>query len=96
MARADKAESAGFRDAGELRYFGVVSVDLMVVHSMQGEWEEVGELASETLPILGSMSLHRETVAAIGLLAEAVEAETLSRRHLNDLRIALRQDPLAA
>ena len=84
----------GFIDADESRYFGMVSVDLMTIHSQQGEWEEVGKLASETLPILGSMKLHSETVAAVNLLAEAVEAESLSRRLLKDLRVALRQDPL--
>ncbi|MCP3957394.1 MAG: hypothetical protein GY719_06040 [bacterium] len=90
-----QAARAGFRDIDEMRYFGMVSVDLMTIHSQQGEWEKVRELASKTLPILDSMSLHSETVAAVGLLAEAVEAGSLSRRLLNDLRVALRQDPLA-
>ncbi|MCP3957032.1 MAG: hypothetical protein GY719_04185 [bacterium] len=87
---------AGFRDAEEPRYFGLVSVDLMTIHSQQGDWERVGVLAAETLPILGSLSLHAETVAAVGLLAEAVEARSLSCRLLSDLRTALRQDPLTA
>ncbi|MCP3957596.1 MAG: AraC family transcriptional regulator [bacterium] len=86
---------AGFRDAGEPRYFGLVSVDLMIVHSLQDDWERVGVLAAKTLPILSSQSLHSETVAAVGLLAEAVEVGGLSRRLLNELRVALRQDPLA-
>ncbi len=90
-----QAARAGFRDVDEMRYFGLVSVDLMTIHSQQGEWERVGELAVLTLPFLDSMSLHSETVAAVGLLAEAVEAGSLSRRLLKDLRGALRQDPLA-
>ncbi len=73
----------------------MVSVDLMTIHSQQGEWERVGDLASKTLPILSSLSLHRETVAAVGLLTEAIEAGSLSPRILKDLRVALRQDPLA-
>ncbi len=85
----------GFNDAGELRYFGLVSVDLMLVHSMQDDWERVGVLAARTLPILNSLKLHSETVATVGLLADAVEAGSLSRRLLKDLRGALRQDPLA-
>ncbi len=84
-----------FRDAAESRYLGMVSVDLMTIHSQLGEWEKVGELAAATLPILTSMHLHSETVAAVGLLAEAVKAGSLSRRLLKDLRAALRQDPLA-
>ncbi len=84
-----------FRDADESRYLGMVSVDLMTIHSQLGEWERVGELAVVTLPLLTSMQLHSETVAAVGLLAEAVEAGSLSRRLLKDLRAALRQDPLA-
>ena len=87
--------STGFQEAGEMRYFGMVSVDLMTIHSQQGEWEKVGALASETLPILSSVRLHHETVAAVNLLAEAVEAQGLSCQLLKDLRVALRKDPLA-
>ncbi len=90
------AARAGFRDADELRDFGLVSVDLMVVHSMQDDWGRVGVLASKTLPILGSLRLHGETLAVVGVLARAVEAEGLSRRLLNELRDALRQDPLTS
>ncbi len=90
-----QAARKGFSDADEMRYFGLVSVDLMTIHSQQGEWERVGDLASKTLPILTSMQLHSETVAAVGLLVEAVEADTLSPLILKDLRVALRQDPLA-
>ncbi len=90
-----QAARAGFRDADERRYFGIVSVDLMTVHARQGDWERVGALAAETLPVLDSLCLHRETVAAVGFLAEAVEAGSLSRRLVNDLRAALRRDPLA-
>ena len=85
----------GFRDAGEPRYFALVSVDLMTVQSMQDDWKRVGELAVKTLPILTSLQLHSETLATVGILAQAVEAESLSRRVLNELREALRQDPLA-
>ena len=86
---------ASFRDADELRYFGMVSVDLMTIHSLLGDWKPVEMLASETLPILGSLSLHTETLAAVGLLAQAVEAQNLSRRLLSEFRQTLRQDPLA-
>ena len=82
-------------DSGETRYFGLVSVDLMIVYSMQDDWQRVGVLAAKTLPMLSSQSLHSETLAAIRLLAKAVEAQEPSRRLLKDLRIALRQDPLA-
>ena len=87
---------AGFRDAQEPRYFGVVSVDLMVVHSMQDDWESVVALAAEALPILGAQKLHSETLAAVKLMVQAVEAESLSQRHLQKLRDALRQDPLTS
>ncbi len=90
------AARATFRDADERRYFALVSVDLMVVHSMQEDWGEIGALASETLPMLGAQRLHGETLAAVGVLARAVEAEGLSRRLLNEFRDALRQDPLIA
>ena len=91
-----QAARAGFSDADEPRYYGLVSVDLMIVYSMQENWEKVGELAVSTLPLLTSMQLHSETVAAVGLLAEAVEAQDgLSQQLLKDLQTALRQDPLA-
>ena len=85
---------AGFRGAHEPRYFGVVSVDFMVVYATQYDWGNVKTLAAEALPILGSQQLHKETLVAVKLLAEAVEAGSLSRRLVTDLRAALRQDPL--
>lgn len=89
-----QAAGTGFREAGERRYYALVSVDLMIVHAEQDDWQRVGALASKTLPILSSLSLHPETLATVALLAKAVEAGSLSRRLLNDLRVALRQDPL--
>ena len=83
-----------FCDADESRYLGMVSVDLMTIHSQLGEWKTVGELAVGALPILTAMQLHSETVAAVDLLAKAVEARSVSRRLLQDLRAVLRQDPL--
>ncbi|MEM7353256.1 MAG: helix-turn-helix domain-containing protein [Acidobacteriota bacterium] len=83
-----------FQDAEEMRYFGLVSVDLMTINSQLGEWDDVRKLASETIPIITSLDLHSETVAVVGLLAEAVEAQELSRRLVNDVRLALRRDPL--
>ncbi len=83
-----------FYDAEQSRYLGMVSVDLMTIHSQLGDWEKVGELAGPTLPLLTAMQLHGETVAAVDLLAEAVKAGSVSRRLLQDLRAVLRQDPL--
>ncbi len=85
---------AGFDDANEPRYFALVSVDLMIVHSLQDDWEGVGELASKTLPILGSLEVHSETLTAVNILVQALEAKNLSRRLLAKLRAALRRDPL--
>ncbi len=76
------------------RYLGRISVDLMAIHAQLGEWKTVEDLAVVTLPILNEMHLHSETIAAVDLLAEAVKAGNLSRRLLQDLQVALRQDPL--
>ena len=84
----------GYREAGDPRPFSKVSVDLMSIHARLGDWHRVEELASETLPMLGSLELHRETIAAVRLLTEALEARGLSSRLLDDLRVALRRDPL--
>ncbi len=86
---------AGFSNAGESTCFALISVDLMVVHSKQDAWGSVLELALEVLPILDSLRLHGETVAAVGLLAKAVSTNTLSHRLLKELRELLLQDPLA-
>ena len=80
----------------ERGYYAMVSVDLMVVHSMQDDWETVGAMAAETLPILSSLTLHSETVATVKLLVQATEAGSVSHRLLNDLQNALRHDPLAS
>ncbi len=76
------------------RYLGKICVDLMTIHSQLGEWKTVGELAVATLPLLTAMQPHSETVTAVDLLVEAVKADDLSLRILQDLRVALQQDPL--
>ncbi len=87
---------AGFRDAQELSCFAQVAVDLMAIHSIHDDWESVVALAAEAMPILASQRLHSETLAAVKLLAQAVEAESLSQRVLQQLRDALLQDPLTS
>ena len=85
---------AAFRDADELRCFGRITVDLMIVHSELDDWERVGTLAYKTLPILDSLRLHSETLATVDCLAKAVEAGRLTRCLLSELRDALSLDPL--
>ena len=92
--RLYQAARTGFSNAGERRYYALVSVDLMIVHAEQDDWQRAGALAAETLPLLSSLNLHPETLATVALLAKAVEAGSLSRQLLSDLRIALRHDPL--
>ena len=92
--RLYQAARTGFSKAGERRYYALVSVDLMLVHAEQDNWQRAGALAAETLPLLSSLNLHPETLATVALLAKAVEAGSLSRQLLSDLRIALRHDPL--
>ncbi len=89
-----QAARVKFHGAGERRYYALVSVDLMIVHAMQEDWQSVGALAVKTLPILSSLKLHPETVAAVDLLAKAIATEDFSHRLLRDLRDALRQDPM--
>ena len=86
---------AGFWTAGEGRDFAIISVDLMVLRSKRDGWEDVLELATEALPILESLKLHGETVAAVSLLAQAVRCDNVSRHLLRNLRELLTQDPLA-
>ena len=86
---------AGFQDVDEQRCCALVSVDLMVVCAMQGDWKNIVPMAAEAVAILASQQLHDETLAVVKLLTKAVETRDIPRRLLTDLQAALRQDPLA-
>lgn len=86
---------AGYREAGEQMYFGIVAVDVMVVYATQDDWGNVVSLAAEAVPILVLQELHDETLAVVKLLAKALKTRDITRRLLTDLQAALRQDPLA-
>lgn len=85
----------GFVDADDQNCVALISVDLMVVQSKRDAWESVMNLATDALPILESQRLHRETVVAVGLLAQAVSTNSFSCRLLQELRELLLHDPLA-
>ncbi len=84
----------GFSDLGEKRLWALVALDQMMLYYGLGRAAETTKLTASTLPILQSMKLYPETLAAIRLLAEeAVELE-LREDLLLRVRKLLLQDPL--
>ncbi len=62
--------------------------------SEQDRWAGVLDLAPQCLPILESLKLYRETVAAVSLLSQAVEAGEVPSVLLRHVRNTIRRDPL--
>ena len=73
-----------------------VDLDLALLHCDRGEWSRVLDLASEAVPLLEPLRLGRETLNAVGLLAEAVKGEEISQELLRKVKRCLeleRSDP---
>jgi tetratricopeptide (TPR) repeat protein len=53
----------------------LVSLDLALLYAGQGRTAELKKLAEEMLPIFTSRQIHREALAALAFLRQAIEAE---------------------
>ncbi len=84
----------GFARARESGCFSLASLDLAVLYTHLDAWPKVKEIAVQTLPILRSLQLHEETVAAVSLLAEATAKQELTAALLGEARDRLERDPL--
>ena len=89
------ATRVGYAEAEEHGSFGIVSLDLAILYTEQGRWSKALEIAAEIAPILESRNLHEDTLAAVRLLAQEVEAGEVSSALLSQLREAILRDPLA-
>lgn len=57
----------------------LVSLELALLYAEQGRTEELKRLAADMVPIFTSQYIHREALAALTFLRQAVEAEQASR-----------------
>jgi tetratricopeptide (TPR) repeat protein len=81
LGQADQAESLflaardGFIDEGIPYDTALVSLELAMLYAEQGRTADLKRLAGEMVPIFSSLHIHREALAALTYLKQAVEAE---------------------
>jgi hypothetical protein len=81
LGQADQAESLflaardGFVGEGIPYDTALVSLELATLYAEQGRTADLKRLAEEMVPIFSSLSIHREALAALAYLKQAVEAE---------------------
>ncbi len=84
----------GYAGVEEFSALGMVSLDLAILYAEQGRWASARETAADAVPIIESQRLHAETLAAVRLLAHAVEAGNVPWALLRQVREAVLKDPL--
>ncbi|MFY9823481.1 MAG: tetratricopeptide repeat protein [Thermoanaerobaculia bacterium] len=68
----------GFVKEGVPYDTALVSLELALLYAEQGRTEELKRLAADMVPIFTSRHIHRETLAALTFLRQAMEAEQAS------------------
>jgi len=53
----------------------LVSLEIAMLYAEQGRTAELKQLAAEMVPIFSSLHIHREALAALAFLAQAIESE---------------------
>ncbi len=86
----------GFLRAGDSRLAVLVALDLAALDSRHGERRRALDLAKWSVPILETMNLHEETIAAIDFLARESAASRIDQRVLVEVARLLRLDPLVS
>jgi tetratricopeptide (TPR) repeat protein len=71
-----RAARAGFLTEGIPYDTALVSLDLALLFARQGRSDELQSLATEMIPLFASRHIHREALAALSFLQQALEAET--------------------
>ena len=84
----------GFNDLGEERLWALAALDQTILYSGLGRVAEAMKLAVSTLPVLQSIRLYPETLAALRLLIEETAEMELRQDLLLEVRELLTQDPL--
>lgn len=85
---------AGFVAASEAYSVALVDLELALLYTNQDAWDKVVAFSSEAVPLLEGLRLYEETLAAVALLARAIETEQVPPQVLKTVRESLEQDPL--
>ena len=103
LGQADQAESLflaardGFLQEGIPYDTALVSLELATLYAEQGRMADLKRLAEEMVPIFSSLHIHREALAALAFLQQAVESEQVSLELVRDVAAYLRRaqhDPI--
>ena len=81
MAQAEKlflTARDGFVADGIPYDTALVSLELAILYARQGSTADLKRLAQEMLPIFSSLQVHREALAALSFLQQAVDTERLT------------------
>lgn len=68
----------GFVEEGVPYDTALVSLEIATLYAEQGRTRDLKRLAQEMLPIFSSLQIHREALAALTFLKQAIEAERAS------------------
>jgi tetratricopeptide (TPR) repeat protein len=97
MGQVELAESLflaardGFIQEGIPFDTALVSLELAVLYAEQGRMADLKRLAGEMVPIFSSLHIHREALAALAYLKQAVETERVSLALVNGVAAYLRR-----
>ncbi len=69
----------------------LVSLELAILYAEQGRMADLKRLAAEMVPIFSSLHIHREALAALAYLKQAVETERVSLALVNGVAAYLRR-----
>ena len=69
----------------------LVSLEFAILYAEQGRMADLKRLAAEMVPIFSSLHIHREALAALAYLKQAVETERVSLALVNGVAAYLRR-----
>lgn len=81
----------GFVEEGIPYDTALVSLELATLYAEQGRTDDLKRLAREMMPIFSSLQIHREALAALAFLKQAIEAERASLEVVNSVAAYLRR-----
>lgn len=93
-ARAESillAARDGFVSEGIPYDTALISLEIATLYAEQGRTAELKRLAAEMVPIFTSLHIHREALAALAFLTQAIEAEAASLEVVNAVADYLRR-----
>jgi tetratricopeptide (TPR) repeat protein len=86
----------GFVAEGVSYDTALISLDIALLYVEQGRTADLKRLAEEMLPIFASLQIHREALAALGFLRQAIETERASQTVVAEVAAFLRRAGLAS